>query len=323
MREHDLAFAVGRIKVLETRLLDAARLERLAEAADLDGARALLGETEYAEALAGGRGPAEIAAAELIRVRRLLLGMLPQARELHFLLWRWDLLNLKSLLRATAAEKADPLNELGMYAPAELVAWLKGEDRPMPALFQEARRAGEEAFRSTGDPQMLDAAIDAVYYRHGARLWRELPGPTLADYWRARIDLTNIRTLVRSKLLGFAPARVRALFLQEGGLAPETLSEVAGRSWEEIGAWLSAGPYAALAQNPAELRSLPALEKRADNLLLSILRAAKGVSLGLEPLLGYYLAKEHETRLVDMVLSAKAAGVPGAEIKERLRVVYA
>ncbi|MGE5598024.1 MAG: V-type ATPase subunit [Bacteroidota bacterium] len=323
MREHDLAFAVGRIKVLETRLLDMPRLERLAEAADLESARSILSETEYGETLGNARGPAEIAAAELARTRRLLLGMIPQAQELHFLLWRWDLLNLKTLLRASADGNAVSLNELGMYPPATLAAWFRDGEPALPALFPAARRAGEEAYDAAGDPQMLDAAIDAVYYRYGAELWRKLPGEILAGYWRARIDLTNIRTLVRSRLLGFGAARLRALLLPEGGLSPDTLMELAGRSWEEIGAWLSAGPYAGLAQNPAEIRSLPHLERRADNLLLGILRAAKGISLGIEPLLGYYLAKEHETRLVNLVLSAKAAGVPGAEIKERLRVVYA
>ena len=47
MPDRNYGFAVGRIRVLETRLLDRGRLERMAEAADLAEALAQLGETEY------------------------------------------------------------------------------------------------------------------------------------------------------------------------------------------------------------------------------------------------------------------------------------
>ena len=76
---------------------------------------------------------------------------------------------------------------------------------------------------------------------------------------------------------------------------------------------------AGLRQSP----DLAALERASEDLLLEKVKPAKMVPLGIEPLLGYYLAKEHETRLVNLVLTAKAAGVPGGRIKERLRGVYA
>ena len=62
----------------------------------------------------------EIAGAELARVRDLVLNLAPDAPEVDFLLWRWDLLNLKALLRREFGGPS--LNRLGRYTPQEMPA---------------------------------------------------------------------------------------------------------------------------------------------------------------------------------------------------------
>ena len=305
MPDRYYGFAVGRIRVLETRLLDRARLERLAEAADLAEVLAQLGETEYGPLLASGLPPAEIAGAELARVRNLVLRLAEGAPEMDFLLWRWDLQNLKALLRGEDGRAA--LNGLGRYRPEEIAGWFAANDPKLPEFFAEARKAGEEALAESGDFQLMDAAIDRLYYESGAGFWRGR-SELLAGYWRARIDLTNLRTFVRAKRLGFARESFLALL---------------GGSWEEIEAWWADGPYGAILRACGRLADLPALERACDDLLLERIKPAKAVPLGLEPVLGYYLAKEHETRLVNLILAAKTARVPAARLKERLRDVYA
>lgn len=316
MPERDYGFAVGRIRVLETRLLDRGRLERLAEAADLPEALNLLGETEYAVHLGGDLGAQEIGPAELARVRDMLLGMTGEAPDLDFLLWRWDLLNLKALLRDGEAG----LNALGRYEPSAMRGWFKSGDPKLPEFFTQARRAGEEAYAAARDPQALDAAIDRFYYGRAAARWG---GESyIGQYWRARVDLTNLRILVRSKLLGFERPRLAALLLPGGTIPAERLLILYDGSWEDLGSFWNGTDYAAVAAACPSLSDLPGLEKASENFLLSRAMPAKGIPLGIEPVLGYYLAKEHETRLVTLVLAAKAAGVPGARIKERLRGVY-
>lgn len=321
MREHEYAFGVGRIKVLETRLLDRARLERLADAADEAEARAQLAETEYAEALAAAKSPAEIAGAELIRVRDLLLGLIPDSAELRFLLWRWDLLNLKALMRP--GDSGRIVNDLGFFRVEEIEGWLTTGRPEMPDVFAEARRAGENAYGSSRDPQSLDAAVDAVYYARGAALWQRWPGTFLPGYWQARIDLTNLRTLARARLLGMDAGRIAALLLPGGSIQTGAFLARTAAAWEEIWAFWHETPYTAMTAAVGDPRDLPALEKAVDNHLLDLIRPAKRVPAGIEPLLGYYLGKEHETRLVHLILAAKSANVPGDEIKERLRDVYA
>ncbi len=321
MPDRYYAFAVGRIRVLETRLLSRGRLERMAEAVDLGEALGQLGETEYSTLLTGGREPREIAGAELARVRDLVLRLAPDAYELAFLLWRWDLLNLKALLRREEGGVRDSLNRLGRYMPEEMTGWFKDGRPELPDFFALARRAGESAQAASHDPQLVDAAVDRLYYAEGTKVWPD--GSFMVGYWRARVDLINLRVLARSKLLGFDRARLAALLL-DGGLVPaERFLSAFAESWEEIAAWWGQSPYRSLLASAQDLRRLSTLERASEDLLLERAKAAKGVPLGLEPVLGYYLAKEHETRLVNLVLTAKAAGVAGALIKERLRGVYA
>ena len=319
MPERNYGFAVGRIRVLETRLLDRGRLERMAEAADLGETLALLGETEYGPLVAAGTKPMEIAGAELARVRDLVLNLAPDAPEVDFLLWRWDLLNLKALLRREIGEPS--LNRLGRYTPQEMTGWFASGSPALPEFFTLARQAGEAAFAKSGDAQMLDAAIDRIYYGHGAAAWQD-PESFLPSYWAARIDLINLRTLIRGKHLGFDRARLAGLLLPGGLVAPDRTLASLDDSWEEIAAWWGQGPYGTVVQACGSLADLASLERASENLLLEKAKPAKMVPLGLDPVLGYYLAKEHETRLVNLVLTAKAAKVPGGRIKERLRGVY-
>ncbi|MGE5550286.1 MAG: V-type ATPase subunit [Bacteroidota bacterium] len=319
MPDRNYGFAVGRIRVLETRLLDRGRLERMADAADLHETLSQLGETEYAPLVASGLGPMEIAAAELARVRDLVVQLAPEADDLAFLLWRWDLLNLKVLLRGEDG-KAD-LNDLGRYRREEMAGWFRDGHPELPVFFAEARAAGASAYAAEHDPQLLDAAVDRLYYHKGADRWRGRD-TFLAGYWPARIDLLNLRTLVRAKHLDFDRRRLAALLLAGGTVPEERFAGALGQTWDEIAAWWAQGPYAGVLSACNSLADLAALERAGENLLLERAKPAKGIPLGLDPVLGYYLAKEHETRLVNLVLTAKTAGVPGARIKERLRGVY-
>ncbi|MGQ9778522.1 MAG: V-type ATPase subunit [Bacillota bacterium] len=320
MPERYYGFAVGRIRVLETRLLDRAKLERLAEAADLAEALAQLGETEYGPLVAAGLAPTEIAAAELARVRDLVLRLAEGAPEVDFLLWRWDLQNLKVLLRGEVDRVG--LNRLGRYRPEEISTWFAKNDPALPAFFAEARRSGQEVLARTGDPQMMDAVLDRLYYDYGSKFW---PGRSelLAAYWTARIDLFNLKSFVRAKKLGLAPERLRQLLLPGGRVAVEVFLAHLADGWDEVAAWWVNTPYSAILAAGGDPADLPALERAVDNFLLERIKPAKAVPLGLEPVLGYYLAKEHETRLVNLILAAKAARVSPARLKERLRHVYA
>ena len=85
--------------------------------------------------------------------------------------------------------------------------------------------------------------------------------------------------------------------------------------------------YASFLRNPIqrikEENSFVALEKAINDFLISVLKPAKYISLGPEPLLAYYFAKVNEINLIRMIILAKFNDVPDTLVKERLNAVYA
>ena len=68
--------------------------------------------------------------------------------------------------------------------------------------------------------------------------------------------------------------------------------------------------------------SLFVLEREIDNHLMGILKKAKFMAFGIEPLIGFLYAKEIEIKILRLILTCKQMKVKTEEIKERLRLPY-
>ncbi|MFA6170461.1 MAG: V-type ATPase subunit [Candidatus Margulisiibacteriota bacterium] len=64
--------------------------------------------------------------------------------------------------------------------------------------------------------------------------------------------------------------------------------------------------------------SLFALERETDNHLFSIMKEAKYLTFGIEPLLGFLFAREQEQKMIRLIMTAKLQKIPSQLIKERL-----
>jgi V/A-type H+-transporting ATPase subunit C len=56
--------------------------------------------------------------------------------------------------------------------------------------------------------------------------------------------------------------------------------------------------------------------------LVERLRRTKYLNVGIAPLLSLYLAREHELKLVRMLLAGKVFNVPQEQLRLRLREIY-
>ena len=68
--------------------------------------------------------------------------------------------------------------------------------------------------------------------------------------------------------------------------------------------------------------SLFALEREIDNQLTETIKNAKYKAFGLEPLVGFMVAKEIEIRIIRLILTCKQLGSKTEEIKQRMRLSY-
>jgi len=327
LRERNFAYAVARIRSLETKLLDASQLERLLNAGSFNDVLAQLGETEYAATLGSLKKTEEFEAAldaEFNRIIRLLLDLTGNAPELQVFIHRYDILNLKKILKA-GDQKAENLSPLGVWPKEWLLERIETRDLSgFPPLIGQAIVAATDALKATGDIQEVDRILDAAWFNYGFEVLRHGISEPLFDWWISFIDLTNLRGFFRLRLIGMTAAEFFRFFINGGRLELENFKELWDQPNERVAAWLGNTPYHRLPGDAcfADL-SLTKLEREFDNFLIEKITPAKVISLGIEPLIGYFLAKENEVKILRIILVGKANQMSNSEIKERLRRAYA
>lgn len=327
MRERDYAYAVARIRALETRLLDNAQLERIANTPNFSEALTLLGETEYNGFLADSNESGNFETSldvELNRVIRLLSSLAQDAPEFNVFLYRYDIGNLKKILKSENPVNVH-LSNFGVWSHDKLLEIATGSTvKDVPAAFQVAITEARHSFKETGDVQEIERILDRTWFDYGYHVLHEGISSLLFTWWIAFIDLTNLRTFIRLRLIGLPFTEYERFFISNGQLTLVDFRALWDQSEDKIITWLSMTGYSRLiAEDSHLLTSLTVLEREYDNYLTDIISKAKLISLGIEPLVGYLIAKEVEIRTLRIILVGKTNGVPTLQLKERLRRAYA
>ena len=333
------AYAVGRIRALETRLLDGTTINRLLEAESASEVLKMLSEGEYESALSGVHEPAEFEGALNIEKERIYdlineLSLDPDLTRAFRI--RWDFHNLKALLKSIYSGGSDSDNEDALIASGLIpVQDLRsvvapeedGGSRDLPDYILDALEDARTEYEESQNPQMIDIVIDKHLHRFLYEQSAYYPNPFLRGYFEAVADLTNIKSFIRIKMLDGSLTLLKAVLLPYGSLAEETYTRQFDESVESFAASLSNTPYAKLVSEGirewSEKRSLAVYERLADDYLINYIKPAKYIVFGVEPLIGYLLAKEHEMKLIRIIVIGKLNDLPAETIKERLRVTYA
>ena len=313
MAEKDYAYAVGRIRALETKLLPEILIDRLMNSAGVYEAMQVLVETDYG--VSGHENDYEIPIEEeLVRVYQLLQQLAPEARVLEVFRFKWDLHNLKLLMAAGGLKKP---SRLGNFSWEQLTEILEREDLvQLPEEFHELLRKPVE------DREQTVAELDKAYYRYGRRLLED-GSELLTRYWWSRLDLTNLRIFVRLRNAGGTHEELKLYLVEPGVISHADWIEQFDLPWESVAVWLNNKPYHSILREGSQiLKELSILEREIENFLLEILSEAKRVSLGIEPLVAYLAAKETEAVNVRLIMAGKANRLPVETIRRRLRHGY-
>lgn len=321
-------FAVGKVRVLETRLLDRSTLERLVDAAGFAEQKRILSETPYGRFLEAANTAAEVETAvddALDSAYRFLdeAGLPPAV--VRFFRLRFDFANLKAALKAEALGAGlDGL--LGAHGTVPLEAFADGLDKlpdPLGPLAAElARSADAETEVDDVALMALDAAVDRSMYAALAETADEVKSPFLRLVARLLIDLANLKTLVRAQAAGIVPARVESDLLLDGGSV----------DLRELGRIYRLGRLETLAALERRYR-LPGnpltgadgvldLDVVVDNALVAAVRRGRRAEPGAEDVIAYVLAREAEAQVLRVALLGKMAGLDSAALHRRMRASF-
>lgn len=325
------AFAVGRVRVLETRLLDKSKLERMIEASSVEEAYKVLAETEYAGAvaeMASVHDFEQILHAEMAATLRLLKQSSPRPDLIALMAWCYDVHNLKVLLKAKFMEsKEEPLLPLGTIAPDKLRGMVEeGVFRDLPSFLRDAVQKVMEEFSVSRDPQIIDTNLDIALFEMLSAYARKARSSFMEGLIVRQIDLANLKIFTRVKRMKKDRKFLHKVLLPGGTISSERLAALLDEPFDALCAQLAVSDYAKVISEGMrdwlERGTAARLEKLSDDFITDYLRRDKGSPFRLEPLINYLWSKEIELKNIRLILVGKINRLPAGAIRERIRNVY-
>jgi len=332
------AYAVARIRGMETRLLDHQWIERLL-AEDANGALKVLADSAFQEAVADVGRPEDIEDGLVRSLAETLLtvsALSPDPELIDLFRLRWDFRNLKSLVKASLLKLSDedvgPGGErIGLVDGTGTVdltvlqkAVADGDYVFLPKVLADVARTAIETFRDSGELAAVNREFDLAMWAHQLAVATESGSEFLTEYFRIEIDTINIRTFIRVRESGGDRTDLLRVLVPGGTLDYSLLETHLGEPVDAFARSLEYGRYGALAPVFREWTGERAhvLELACDNILLKYVESARTMAYGIEPLVAFILVRQIEIKLVRAAVAAKLDGVQRNEIEARLRTAH-
>ncbi len=329
----DYAHASGRIRALETHLLDAARTLRLTEAHDNAEFARMLAEAGYPAASSNGSS----LNAGYVRACAVAREVAVEKDYIDLFYLENDVINAKVFVKHKALGGEESYEQLAtrIAAPARvpperLFLAVREDDEtqaPVPAWLWTAIRAAWSAYRTSGDGTHIDIQLNLAFAREVRRVADALGNAWYSELWRLRADLENLDMVLRTRRSGFPLSLLADSLLPGGGLATDRLLAMARLSDDNqlIAAWLET-PFAGMAAEGVAGYGRPGgaarFGKWADDTIMAHVRRARTISFGPEIPVAYVCAMQTEVQNARIVLAFIRNRLDPAGARELLRLTY-
>ncbi|HIE43222.1 MAG TPA: hypothetical protein EYP78_00290, partial [Candidatus Omnitrophica bacterium] len=317
-RSRGYTFAVGRIRVLESRLLEASIFYQLADSRSIEEIESILGTSSYAKGVSTSSTASrlfidfeEFLDREEIDSLNLIRDLSKDSRFIMPFFYKRDFHNLKLVVKSKVAHVENQWVKEGSV-PVETV--LGAIEEQNPSLLPEPFRTyGEEAqamYEQKGRWQMIDVFLDNRLYEEIFKVTESLS--FLEGLFRREVDMLNIRNFILCKRRNlnrgvFAPLLVKGGMLEEG-----LLGEMYEGGVDKLAEKLKFTPYALLSEDGIpyfkETGRFFKVEQNCDSLLLDYVSFAKYTAFGYEPLIRYLFLKINELKNLRIIFVGKQNG---------------
>lgn len=332
MSDIKYAHAVSRLRAMETKLLDRAKINRMIDSNSAEEVFKMLQETDFNTLMGNVKRPEEyeiILSEDLKRLYSLMYSISPDKTLIDIMSVRYDYHNIKVIIKENAL-KAD-LNYLlipvGTVQVEKLKYFIAEKNYyDLDPIMREAIEKVEAAFELEKDPQKIDIILDYYMYKDMLSRANTIGDKYLLNFLKINIDLSNLKTLLRVKKQNKSKEFLETVLLDGGAIDRDTLTSMLNESNESIINRLSHTDYSEILrvgiEEFAASGRLNAFEKLSDNFIMEYIKNAKYVSFGVEPLLAFMFAKENEIKLVRIIMVGKLNNINAEVIRERLRDIY-
>lgn len=325
-------YAVTRVRSLETKLLDKAKIERMIDTKNAEEVVKVLAETEYASLVSEMSSALDY---EMLLLKELektyvFLREIAPSKEIETLfLIKYDIHNLKVLLKSSllGVEYDELLINIGSIPVAKLKEMVKEKNfRDFDPIIDDALQGIFSDVSETPDPQSIDLVLDKCQFQIMYDLAKQSKSSFLMSFISAQIDMVNIKSFLRIRVMGLGKDFLNKVILSNGKIDNDFYEKYFDEPIETIAEKLWATDYYKVIQEGLEsyikTKSFTTLERLIDDFILELAKKGKYVAFGIEPIVGYLMAKENEVKIIRIIMVGKINDIPNEIIRERLRDVY-
>lgn len=324
-------YAVSRIRVIEKNLLTNLSFNRMVDSRTPEEALKILLEAGYGYG-SDIKSPLqyeELLKKEYNKVYQLLSELAPEPEIINMFLISNDYHNIKVFLKSefSGQEAANIVIEPGSISVNTLNVMIQDRNfNDMPAVMKNAVTECIETFGTTKNPQIIDLILDRAHFVHMKELARKSGSKFLNELVVIMIDISNLKIFLRVKNLKKTWDFLQRVLIPGGKIDSKLFVENLDATLDNFLEILRGTPYSDILEESIEdirsTKSLTKFEKLCDNFILSFVKNARFIIFGIEPLIGYLIAKETEIRNARIIMVGKINNIPNEKIRERLREAY-
>ncbi|OGF27312.1 hypothetical protein A2331_01030 [Candidatus Falkowbacteria bacterium RIFOXYB2_FULL_34_18] len=325
-------FPTGAIREVEKKLFDYNDMERMIDAPSADKSFKIFNDLSYADELLDVDNPEqyeEVLAHDLGQVRDFVSSIAPDKRVLDLMLAPYDFNNLKIIFKTKYAGKdikIEDLSSLGMIGKEKFynVILNKGASSDIPPEYGDIIKDACEIFEKNNTPQIIDAYFDKKYFEFILNKAIKMKDRDLIDFIKIKIDIANIKLVLRSKLLDRPVDDVRKDTIVGGN--ENNLLRAYKKGLHEMVNDISDLFINLQIKNSLniflESGDFWRFEKGMDNHIVALLQESHIKKEGPFVLVAYFLAKVNAIHNIQIIMAGKINNIKGEEIKERVRNLY-
>ena len=324
MSVKSVGFAIGNLRARENRLLKAGDLNQLSAAKNTEELAKMLvdrgiGATDTADV-------PKLLSEETEKLWKYVTENAPDMSAFEPFLYENDFHNYKAVLKGVVRSR-EYGSLLILPATVETSALERAvKEKRFDLLPEFMRSAAEEAysvFTKTGDSQLADCIIDAGLMTAQLEKAKKIGNPVILKLITVIVFYNNIKAALRGAKANKSAAFLETALTETGVVSKKAMISAALVGEEKLLELISKATELGGAEVAEAYRSSPAeLEKFAEDRIINTAKQCKFITVGIEPIIGYMLARKAEITDLRIIYSGIKTGQPTEKTRERLRELY-
>lgn len=318
-------------RVYEKNLLTTNNIQRLVDSESLSEALGSLNDTSYGVYLKNLDRDEDYEEALYEALKdsyEKISSISPDSQLVVFLEEKYNFHNLKVMVKELIQNEdyQKAYMDIGKIDIVNIRKELKSEKDQFDNFYLEAAKKALDLYEESKDPQDIDLSLDRNFYEKLLKDAKNLEYDSLIGFIKNRIDLINLKSLLRIKGQDQTVDLLKKALIDGGFVEKNRLIEAFNldiSSLSNIFIKEDSYPYLKYALEEDDIyKAMQEIELGIDNHLVDFAKNFKKVSYGPEVLLGYLISREMEIKNLRIIFVAKVNGLSREFLEERLRNLY-